>query len=176
MRSKLEFEQLAQSHYADLYRYAYWLCRDRDTAADLVQETYLRAWRFFDRLEDPKKAKSWLITTLRREYARYFEKQAILIADVDLETLPAPAGHGQPDVSEWALQSALEQVPIKYREPLLLQVILGLSGEEIGELLGIPRATVNTRLFRARQALKKLLRPSEDAHDPSSTSSSPKSR
>ncbi|MEM7253878.1 MAG: sigma-70 family RNA polymerase sigma factor [Pseudomonadota bacterium] len=156
-RSREQYEAMVEAHYADLYRYAYWMSRNQDLAEDLVQETFMRAWRFFDRLEDPTKAKSWLITTLRREFARHFEKPTPPRAEIDLDTVPAPGNMGQPDVSDWVLRSTIERIPLKYREPLLLQAVLGMSGEEIGQQLGIPRATVNTRLFRARQALKRLM-------------------
>ena len=70
MKSRqLRFQALVMSVMADVYRYAFWLCRDSHQAEELVQETYLRAWRSLDSLKDDKAAKTWLITILRREYA-----------------------------------------------------------------------------------------------------------
>ncbi len=63
------FNQLAEAYAADLYRYAMWICGNDALARDLVQETFLRAWRALDRLNDLKAAKGWLITILRREYS-----------------------------------------------------------------------------------------------------------
>ena len=60
-----KFTALVNAHAADLYRYAFWLCRDRHLADDLVQETFARAWRAFASLRDPDAAGRWLITTLR---------------------------------------------------------------------------------------------------------------
>ena len=64
------FESLVRAYSSELYRYAYWLCRDRFTAEDLVQETFARAWKSWDDLRDDKAAKSWLYTILRNEHAR----------------------------------------------------------------------------------------------------------
>ncbi|MDX2313635.1 MAG: sigma-70 family RNA polymerase sigma factor, partial [Gammaproteobacteria bacterium] len=72
--AQLRFEKLVNAVSSDLYRYAFRLCRNKAMAEDLVQETFLRAWRFLDSLREEKKAKSWLMTTLRREFARQFER------------------------------------------------------------------------------------------------------
>ncbi len=62
-----KYEALVHALHGDIYRYAYWLCRDPQVAEDLVQETFLRAWKSIDSLLDDKAAKAWLITILRRE-------------------------------------------------------------------------------------------------------------
>ena len=69
------FNVLARQYSTDLYRYGVWLCGSDALAKDLVQETFLRAWRAIDSLKDDRAAKSWLITILRREYARTFERK-----------------------------------------------------------------------------------------------------
>ncbi len=71
------FDSLVGALTPDLFRYAFWLCRDRHVAEDLVQETLLRAWRSLDRLNDEAAAKPWLITTLRRENARLYERKRL---------------------------------------------------------------------------------------------------
>ena len=152
--SQARFEKLVNAVSSDLYRYAFMLCRNRAMAEDLVQETFMRAWRFLDSLRDEKKAKSWLMTTLRREFARQFERYRPPFADVDLDQIAGSDGVN-PEV--WALRRGLARLPDKYREVLVLQVIGGYSGAEMAEMLELPRATVNTRLFRARQQLRKLL-------------------
>ena len=84
------FEAMVNAYSSDLYRYVkYWLCRSRQLAEDLVQETFLRAWRFLDNLKDESKAKSWLITTLRREHARIYERYQPEFAEVDFESMPS---------------------------------------------------------------------------------------
>jgi RNA polymerase sigma-70 factor (ECF subfamily) len=147
------FERLVGALSSDLYRYAFMLCRNEAMAEDLVQETFLRAWRFLDRLRDEHKAKSWLITTLRREFARQFERYQPRFDDVDLDRIVGDRGI-DPDVL--AVRKAMTELPEKYREALALQVIGGYSGQEMAEMLGLPRATVNTRLFRARQRLREV--------------------
>ncbi len=73
------FNELAEAYSTDLYRYALWICGNDALAKDLVQETFLRAWRALDSLNDVAAAKSWLITILRREYARTFERKVPVV-------------------------------------------------------------------------------------------------
>jgi RNA polymerase sigma-70 factor, ECF subfamily len=152
--SQARFEKLVNAVSSDLYRYAFMLCRNKAMAEDLVQETFMRAWRFLDSLRDEKKAKSWLMTTLRREFARQFERYRPPFADVELDQIAGSDGVN-PEV--WEVRRGLARLPDKYREVLVLQVIGGYSGAEMAEMLELPRATVNTRLFRARQQLRKQL-------------------
>ena len=77
------YEALVKAFHADIYRYAYWLVKDQSVAEDIVQETFLRAWRSLDALNDEKAAKSWLITILRRENARRFERKQFDTVDID---------------------------------------------------------------------------------------------
>ena len=150
------FELMVRSLSGQLYRYAFWLCRDPHQAEELVQETYLRAWRSLDSLKDDKAAKTWLITILRREHARCFERSRPQLADVDPDVL---AGQGGYDTSTeaFSLRRALAALSQEYAEPLLMQVIGGYTAEEIAQVLGLTPSAVNTRLFRARSKLKKAL-------------------
>jgi RNA polymerase sigma-70 factor (ECF subfamily) len=66
-----------------MYRYAAWLCRDRTIAEDVVQESLLRAWKSLDSLREDAAAKHWLLTIVRRENARYFERRRLETVDVD---------------------------------------------------------------------------------------------
>ncbi len=151
------FDQLVSIHIKDLYRYAYWLCNDRSVAQDLVQDTLLRAWRSLDRLHKPEAAKGWLITILRRENARRFERYQPQLSGMPTEALPATRETYDTSTEAFALRRALQQLPRKYREPLLLQVIHGYSQKEIAAQLGISSAGAGTRLFRARQRLRAML-------------------
>ena len=81
------YEALVHVYHKELYRFAYWLCNDPTIADDLVQETFLRAWRSLDSLLDQKAAKPWLLTILRRENARRFERKQFDYSDVDNDTL-----------------------------------------------------------------------------------------
>ena len=148
------FEWMVRALSADVYRYAYALCRNGATAEDLVQETFTRAWRSFEQLRDESKAKSWLLTTVRREHARRYERFQPEVAELDPDELPG-AREEDPDVA--TLRRAIAALPLRYREVIALQVIGGYDGAELAEMLGVPRATVNTRLFRARQRLAEAL-------------------
>ena len=77
-----QFDALVRAHNGDLYRYAYWLCGDSSLAQDLAQETFLRAWRSLDTLRDTAAAKAWLITILRREHARLYERKQFDTTDI----------------------------------------------------------------------------------------------
>lgn len=152
------FDRLAQAHGADLYRFALWLCGQEALARDLVQETFLRAWKALASLRDDGAARGWLITILRREYARTFERKTPVLVDVDSVTVtetrePGPDRRTERDL----LRRAIAQLPPRYREPLLLQVVTGLSCAEIAQQLDISQSAVMTRLFRAREQLKTRL-------------------
>ena len=149
-----QFEALVGAHADSLYRFAYWLCRDRARAEDLVQDTFLRAWRGLAGLRDPAAVKSWLYTILRREYARHCERYQPALVALDPDDTAAPTPD---DVECWQLRRALQQLDAEYREPLLLQVLGGFSGEEIARMMNLSPAAVMTRLFRARQQLRHAL-------------------
>lgn len=148
------FNELADAYGTDLYRYAMWICGNDALAKDLVQETYLRAWKALDTLQDAGAAKSWLITILRREYARTFERKVPKFTDVDEVEVPEDT-ELEPDdrVEVEILRRNILRLAPKYREPLLLQVVMGYSCQEIADELGITRSAVMTQLFRAREQL-----------------------
>lgn len=74
MPSEQQFEQMVRAFGADLFRYAYWLCRDRFVAEDLVQDAFARAWKAWQQLREPDSVKAWLISILRNEHARRFSE------------------------------------------------------------------------------------------------------
>lgn len=156
--SQQRYAALIKLYHADLYRYAFWLCKHKSTAEDLVQETYLRAWKNLDSLLDANAAKAWLISILRRENARRFERKQFEYSDVEQDELPdnsdnPPEQHAATE----QLQKLISQLAIDYREPLVLQLLFGMSGDEIANTLELNLNTVNTRLFRARQQLRDLI-------------------
>jgi RNA polymerase sigma-70 factor (ECF subfamily) len=146
-----------------MYRYAAWLCRDKAIAEDVVQESLLRAWKSLDALRDDAAAKQWLLTIVRRENARYFERRRLETVDLDnltpsQEALLAEA----PDEQLDHLREAIYGLEDDYREPLVLQVLMGYSTNEIAEQMGLKQGAVLTRLHRARLKLKDIVQ-SEDA-------------
>ena len=149
------YESLVAALYQDVYRYAYWICKNQPLAQDLVQETFLRAWRSLDSLQNDKAAKAWLFTILRRENARLYERYRPELVDIEDQSI-AESSDNEPDHSmdRELLHNAINRLESDYREPLLLQVLGGFSGKEIAEILDLNNNTVMTRLFRARSKLK----------------------
>jgi RNA polymerase sigma-70 factor (ECF subfamily) len=152
-----QFNALVSVHMDDLYRFGYWLTGDRSLTDDLVQETLVRAWKSLHKLHNPKAVKGWLITILRRENARRFERYQPQQSAIPTEELAARKSEYDTSTEAFVLRQALEKLPQEYREPLLLQVIHGYSQKEIAAQLGITPAGAGTRLFRARQKLRELL-------------------
>ena len=155
----IQFEKIVNTFSKDLYRYGIWLTRDAYVAEDLVQETFLRAWKALDSLKDPKAVKSWLFTIYRRENARRFEKirpDTTPIDDVNIDHF-AQLEDDFAKTEVIALRESLKELPGEYLEPLLLQVLGGYSCEEIGEIMNIKPGAVMTRVFRARKKLRAIL-------------------
>ncbi len=152
------FDQLVGVFYADMYRYAAWLSRDRAIAEDVVQEALLRAWKSLDALRDDAAAKPWLLTIVRRENARYFERKRLETVDIDdLSASQAALLAEQPDRELDEMREAIFELDDDYREPLVLQVMMGYSTTEIAELMGLKQGAVLTRLHRARHKLKEII-------------------
>jgi RNA polymerase sigma-70 factor (ECF subfamily) len=154
---RARFQALCQSLRPDLLRFAFWLSRDRALAEDVVQETMLRAWKAQDSLMDEAAAKSWFLTIIRREYARTFERKRFVTVDVDeliAREEPMLAAAQDQDIAE--LRAALFKLPEEYREPLVMQVLMGFSTAEIAAELKLSNAAVLTRLFRGRKQLRAL--------------------
>ncbi len=162
-----QFEAIVNAYSKDLYRYGLWLTKDAQVSEDLVQETFLRAWKAMDSLKDPNAVKSWLFTIYRRENARRFEKirpETSSIDNVNIDQfVQLEDSFAKAEVI--ALRNALKQLPEEYLEPLLLQVIGGYSCEEIGDIVGIKAGAVMTRVFRARKKLRAILE--DDSNDES---------
>ncbi len=152
------YMQLVRLYHADLYRYSCWICRSADIAEDLVQDTYLRAWKSIDLLQNEASAKAWLFTILRNENARRFERKQFQYQDVEQDLL-LDEHQVSPEqlYSQQQLLKLVESLEPEYSEPLILQIIGGFSGDEIALLLDLNLNTVNTRLFRARKQLRELL-------------------
>jgi RNA polymerase sigma-70 factor, ECF subfamily len=166
--SQAAITQLFESLRPDLLRFAHWLARDRSLAEDIVQESLLRAWRSRDALKDPGAVRAWLLTIVRREHARLYERKRLELVSLD-EALEMAAGPrlAEPDSDLLTLRHAIMRLPIEYREPLVLQVLGGFSTEEIARELTLSSTAVLTRLFRARNKLRVLcgMTPAPDAAD-----------
>jgi RNA polymerase sigma-70 factor (ECF subfamily) len=150
-----EFDAISTRLRPDLYRYAFWLGRDRQLAEDVVQEALLRGWKAFGKLEDTNAVKPWLVSIVRREFARTFERKRLDTVDIADYEEQLTGTERDPRVGE--LRRAIFELDGDYREPLALQVLMGHTTREIAELTGLTEGAVLTRLHRARARLKKLL-------------------
>ncbi len=149
-----DFEHLVRAYSAELFRFAYWQCRDRGLAEDLVQETFARAWKARAQLHGLDAVKPWLYRILRNERARLFERKHLDMDEREFSELPIADGS---DLErDYAVREQVALLSPQYREPLLMQVLGGLSCAEIGENMGIGEAAVMQRLTRARLALRRL--------------------
>lgn len=161
-----DFKQLVETHSVGLYRFAYSLCRQESSAEDLVQQTFLQWARKGHMLRDKDKVKTWLFTTLYREFLAQRRREQ-RHEHVEFE----PAIHGgyeeatpdtAPVVDSATLHRALETLDEHYRAPLVLFYLRDLSYREIADILRLPIGTVMSRLSRAKNALKRIL---QDIHD-----------
>lgn len=147
--------RLLESMRPDLLRFAQWLCRDRAIAEDIVQESLLRAWKSRESLKDPAAARPWLLTIVRREHARLYERKRLELVPLDeIAETQLIAAVAEPESELFALRHAIMKLPVEYREPLVLQVIGGFTTEEIAQELALSSTAVLTRLFRARNKLR----------------------
>jgi RNA polymerase sigma-70 factor (ECF subfamily) len=158
------FGQLLESLRPDLVRFAYWLARDRSIAEDVVQEAMLRAWRARLELKDAAAVRHWLLTIVRREHARLYERKRLVTVDVNdivAREDAALAGNGDGELLD--LRRAILRLPDDYREPLVMQVLGGYSTAEIAKEMNLSTPAVLTRLFRARNRLREIYGMTPDA-------------
>lgn len=151
----MRFETAVERYAKDLYRYAYWLSRNREQAQDIVQEAMLRGWRAYPRLREHAAIKSWLFSIVRNEYLRTLESPAPPLESLEDIDVPDERSGG----AALEMRDALSSLPASYAEPLTLQVLGGFSCREIAAMLGTTEGATMTRLTRARQALKRLVAP-----------------
>ena len=155
LKRRERFDRVVSVLHKDLYRYAAWLSRDPSIAEEVVQEALLRAWKSLDALREDSAAKSWLLTIVRRENARYFERKRLETVDIDSLTPAQAAMLAEAEEPNLAtMREAIFRLDDDYREPLVLQVLMGHSTKEIAGLMGIKPGAVLTRLHRARIKLK----------------------
>lgn len=160
------FARLCEELRPDLFRFAFWLARDRQVAEDVVQESMLRAWRSRASLGEREAARPWLLTIVRREHARLYERkrfETVPVDDLVSSESPELAAAEQREVMD--MRRAIFALEADYREPLVMQVLLGFSTDEIARELGLTQGAVLTRLFRARRRLRRDLGETGQAED-----------
>ena len=159
------FEELAVPLFDQLYNFAHWLAQDRTEAEDLVQETYAKALRGFSSFQPGTNFRAWMYRILRNSFlsSRTGLKSTVVL-DEDSEASLLPAGEETPEsilieqANRALVQEALAELPVQFREILLLCEVEEMSYQEISETLAIPIGTVMSRLFRARKSLRSILR------------------
>ncbi len=158
LERRQRFDRLVSVWHQDMYRYAAWLSRDPAIAEDVVQEAMLRAWKSLDALREDEAAKQWVLTIVRRENARYFARKRLETVDIDnLSPSQSAMLAESADTDCDDVRQAIYRLEDDYREPLVLQVLMGHSTKEIAEMMDIKPGAVLTRLHRARIKLKEKI-------------------
>jgi RNA polymerase sigma-70 factor (ECF subfamily) len=150
------FEAEALGFSSQLFRVALRVCRDREKAEDLIQETYLQAWRSFHRFEIGTNLRAWLYKILFNIHYSEVRKERLEFAPIE-ETLAETITYDPPTpqrLTEEEVLSALERVPRDFQVPVVLADVEELSYREIADALQIPLGTVMSRLSRGRKLLR----------------------
>jgi RNA polymerase sigma-70 factor (ECF subfamily) len=159
------FEETVLPHLDAAFNYARWLTRNEADAEDVVQDACVRAMRFFSSLRDDD-ARAWLFTIVRNAWYSRVSRKANVAEGTRLNDGQDQRPDNALDPEERLLQqhtvglvrAALEQLPVDFREAIVLREIEGLSYREIAEVAGVPIGTVMSRLARARERLQTILK------------------
>jgi len=168
---KEEFEHTALCHLSHLFTAAYYLTKDKGEAEDLVQETYLRAFRFFDKFQPGTNCRAWLLSILRRLFINRYQQKRREPDLVDWEKIDRvyaslveqseEIGNGNPEMfifSDQEVDEAVKALPEEYRVAIVLVDIEELSYEEASKVLECRIGTVCSRVSRGRRMLQVALR------------------
>ena len=157
------FEELAMPLFDSLYNFASWLVHNKTNAEDLVQETYLKALRSFASFQPGTNFRAWMFRILRNTFLSSrstLDRRMTVEIDSEEDLLVLPATSATPESllidrsRKNAVQNAIEQLPVTFREVILLCDVEDASYQEISEILSIPMGTVMSRLARARKAVR----------------------
>ena len=154
------FEQIVTAYYEPLYRFAFSLCQREAEAGDLTQETFFRWASKGHQLRDQTKVKSWLFTTLYRQFIgqqRRDSRFPHVEVDANSHELPAVFPRMEREIDGTAALEALGEVDEIYRAPLVLLYLDDHSYKEIADTLDIPIGTVMSRLARGKEQLRELM-------------------
>ena len=169
---KSVFEKELLPHIDALKTFAYHLTYNEEDANDLVQETYLKAYRFIDKYHEGTNAKAWLFKILKNAYINEYRKKAKRPAKVDFEEIVAYHDTDDDRVTGYMdlraeifqymmgdeVTTAINALPFDFRTVILLCDVEGFTYEEIAKIIDVPIGTVRSRLFRARNMLKEKLK------------------
>jgi RNA polymerase sigma-70 factor (ECF subfamily) len=158
------FEETALPHLNAAYNLARWLTRNEHDAQDIVQESYLRAFRFFDGFKGGD-GKAWLLTVVRNTFLTWRQRANRTMEIVVQDDVEHTAQTGEPSALERlvdaskirALRNCIEQLPVDYREVLVMRELEEMSYKQISEVSSLPIGTVMSRLARARKRLAECM-------------------
>ena len=156
------FEQTVLAHLDAAYNLARWLTRDDRDADDVVQEAYLRAYQFFDGFHGGS-SRAWLLTIVRHTCYTWLRKNRVpesVAFDEELDCIESADNTEellQQSADRQVLRQALEELPVEFREVIVLRELEDLSYKEIAGIVGVPLGTVMSRLARARHRLQASL-------------------
>lgn len=161
-----DFQRLALSHLDALYNFAVYLTRNPAEAEDLVQETYLRAFRFSHRFQPGTHLRAWLFQILRNTFLTFYRlrERELPLAEDGVPDWDAPMFHEAPAEDPSVLEAhtdlerAMRRLPDEFRTVLLLAEVEGLPLEEVAQIMACPVGTVKSRIFRAKERLRVILR------------------
>jgi RNA polymerase sigma-70 factor (ECF subfamily) len=162
------FEELAMPLFDQLYNFAHWLTRNREEAEDLVQETYAKALKGFGSFQLGTNFRAWMYRILRNTFLTSRTGLKVTMTgplDPEEDGADLAVERGTPEtylfeqLNRELLQTAMDDLPVHFREILLLCEVEEMSYQEIAETLSIPIGTVMSRLSRARKTLSERLRP-----------------
>jgi RNA polymerase sigma factor (sigma-70 family) len=160
------FEELAMPLFDSLYNFASWLVHNKSNAEDLVQETYLKGLRGFASFQPGTNFRAWMFRILRNTFLSSrstLDRRMTVEIDSEDDAPVLPATSTSPESlliersQQNAVRNAIEQLPVTFREVLLLCDVEDASYREISEILSIPVGTVMSRLARARKAVRQSL-------------------
>jgi RNA polymerase sigma-70 factor (ECF subfamily) len=158
---ELSFENVVNAHYEPLYRFALSLARSEADAGDLVQQTFCRWATHGGQLRDKSKAKSWLFTTLHREFLgrrRHEDKfPKVEISAVNESELMANVPSSEKQIDGASVMAALRRLDEIHRAPLTLFYLEEHSYRDIAEILDVPAGTVMSRISRGKELLRKTI-------------------
>jgi RNA polymerase sigma-70 factor (ECF subfamily) len=166
-----DFRQQALAHLDALYNFALYLARSPAEADDLVQETYLRAFRFETRFQPGTHLRAWLFQILRNTFLTFYrirEREAA-VAEDGVPDWDVPMFHDAPEDTGGVmevhtdLERALHRLPEEFRTVLLLAEVEGLPLDDVARVMSCPVGTVKSRIFRAKERLRTLLKDYEKA-------------
>jgi RNA polymerase sigma-70 factor (ECF subfamily) len=157
--------EILLSHLDSAYNLARWLVRNGDDAEDIVQEAYLRAFQYSDGFRDGD-ARAWLFTIVRNTAYSWLRKTRAFEPVIQFDEEIAPPGVETPNPERLLLQKAdgrlveeaMTQLPVRFREILILRELEGFSYKQIAEVMGVPIGTVMSTLSRARTRFRHAAR------------------